>query len=86
MKPPPADCKYDDITLIFSLSSNCPEKYLSNQGDGIIVIIRDGIIGSVGVAVDVGVDVDGGTMISTQKTLAPIGPIPNRVPSGARSK
>ena len=47
---------------------------------------RDGIIGNVGVAVDVGVDVGGGTMISTQKTLAPIGPIPNRVPSGARSK
>jgi hypothetical protein len=48
-------------------------------------MIKDGIIGNVGVAVDVGVDVGGGTIISTQKTLVPAGSIPNRVPSGARS-
>jgi len=39
----------------------------------------------VGVTVGVGVAVGVGTTISTQKTLLPAGPIPNRVPSGALS-
>jgi len=48
-------------------------------------VVADEIKMNVGVIVGVGVDVGAGTTISTQKTLLPAGPMPNRVPSGARN-
>jgi len=44
---------------------------------------KDGIKSNVGVLVGVGVEVGGGTTISTQKTPFAAGPMPNREPSEA---